>query len=1083
MPVNPISFVNTPQATDDLFLASRTGLSEDARGVVLLDVMANDLAGQAKTLYAVDDGVIGGGTPMDLLVRDTARTEALSTDTSRAGAKIWITADGRVGYDAGTLNAAFLQQLQSLNAGEVLTDTFTYAVQMANGAVSWATAVVQFAGANDAPVVAGVVLGSAVEDGSSVTLDALARASDVDRGTVLHVVDVPSTLPAGVQYDPATHSFTLDPTNAAYQHLAAGQVVPVTVLYGVSDGIATSAASVTFNVTGVNDAASIGEPTAVAVTEDASVGAGGLLTATGTLAVADVDDGEAGFQAAVTAGSGNLGSLSLATDGSYTYGVANAAVQFLGAGESHVDTFTVRTIDGTAKVVSFTIHGVNDAAVIGPPSVAGVTEDVAAVGGQLTAVGTIAVSDADHDQSGLQAGVSAAPGQLGTLSVAANGSYTYTVANADVQFLGAGESHVDTFTVKSLDGTTKDVSFTILGANDAAVIGDPVNASVTEDVAPVGTSLQATGTLSITDADQNQAGFQTTVAAASGHLGNLTLAANGDYTYAVANADVQFLGAGESHVDTFTVKSLDGTAKDVSFTILGANDAAVIGVPSSASVTEDVDVTAGNLRATGAIPITDLDAGQAAFQTTVVPSLGNLGSLSLAGDGSYAYTVANTSVQFLGATDARVDMFTITAVDGTTRDVSFTIHGANDIASITGVSSGTVQEDTAVGAGGLLSTGGQLLVTDADAGQATFQPHTAVSGTYGTFGLAAGGAWTYTVSNALAAVQGLNTGQSLIDSFSATSSDGSATQQVTVTIQGLDDTVALTGTTADNTFTFAATAVGSATTISDPGGNDTVSITGSGVALSALNFERVGNDLQIQVNSQSVTVLNHFGSPANAVEHVTFAAGQTFAGYSLSGTYDIFFGAGFAPGNGNSNDVVAGTSAGQSLDGGGGASGNDLLFGNGGNDTLAGNAGNDLLVGGAGNDTLQGGEDNDVLVGGAGNDTFLFDTTLSKAGVDHIADFQAGATDTVLLSQGVFNKLATGGSAGGTTLQGADFFSGAGAATAANVGNAHILFDTSTGNLFYDADGGGTGQRTLFATIDLPGLTGTVDATDFKVGL
>src|SRR6476620_4900023 len=189
MPVNPTSFTYAPQATDDIFLSPATGLTEDARGVVLLAVMANDLAGLAKTLYSVDDGVVGGGTPTDLLVKDAVRAEALTTDTSQSGARIWITADGRVGYDAGTLNAAFVQQLQSLNAGEVLTDSFTYAIQMANGAVSWATAVVQFAGANDAPVIAGVVLGNAVEDGAALTLDALARASDADRGAVLQVVN------------------------------------------------------------------------------------------------------------------------------------------------------------------------------------------------------------------------------------------------------------------------------------------------------------------------------------------------------------------------------------------------------------------------------------------------------------------------------------------------------------------------------------------------------------------------------------------------------------------------------------------------------------------------------------------------------------------------------------------------------------------------------------------------------------------------------------------------------------------------------------------------------------------------------
>src|SRR5919202_1340706 len=101
-------------------------------------------------------------------------------------------------------------------------------------------------GTNDAPVVIGAVTGTATEDGAKSTLNALANASDVDDNTTLSVVNVPATLPAGVSYDAATHSFTLDPSGAAYQHLAVGQTTTVTVSYGVSDGTATTAASVSW---------------------------------------------------------------------------------------------------------------------------------------------------------------------------------------------------------------------------------------------------------------------------------------------------------------------------------------------------------------------------------------------------------------------------------------------------------------------------------------------------------------------------------------------------------------------------------------------------------------------------------------------------------------------------------------------------------------------------------------------------------------------------------------------------------------------------------------------------------------------
>ena len=126
-------------------------------------------------------------------------------------------------------------------------------------------------------------------------------------------------------------------------------------------------------------------------------------------------------------------------------------------------------------------------------------------------------------------------------------------------------------------------------ANSPAVIGSPSNKEVTED-----TTLQIPDSRWI-HPDQRcqpgQAAFKTTVKSASGTIGTLTIAANGAYTYSVANSAVQYLGAGKTKVDTFTVTSLDGTTKQVSFTINGTNDAAVIGTPTDALVTEDASVS------------------------------------------------------------------------------------------------------------------------------------------------------------------------------------------------------------------------------------------------------------------------------------------------------------------------------------------------------------------------------------------------------------------------------------------------------------------------------------------------------------
>src|SRR6185312_16029937 len=102
---------------------------------------------------------------------------------------------------------------------------------------------------------------------------------------------------------------------------------------------------------------------------------------------------------------------------------------------------------------------------------------------------------------------------------------------------------------------------------------------------------------------------------------------------------------------------------------------------------------------------------QSSFQTTVTGAAGNLGSLTLAANGGYTYTVANGAVQFLGAGDTRVDSFTVTSFDGTASQlVSDTIHGTNDVPVIGGVATGSVTEDVAVDGSGNLTTGGALTI-------------------------------------------------------------------------------------------------------------------------------------------------------------------------------------------------------------------------------------------------------------------------------------------------------------------------------------------------------------------------------------
>ncbi|MBS9383587.1 MAG: SdiA-regulated domain-containing protein [Dolichospermum sp. BR01] len=117
----------------------------------------------------------------------------------------------------------------------------------------------------------------------------------------------------------------------------------------------------TFSITinDVNDLASISGNAAVSIKEGTNVNANGKLTASGSLTVADEDAGQNKFATTVVSANGNLGTLTITDTGAFSYSVDNSAVQYLGAGQTKVDTFTVSSLDGTASQnISITINGV-----------------------------------------------------------------------------------------------------------------------------------------------------------------------------------------------------------------------------------------------------------------------------------------------------------------------------------------------------------------------------------------------------------------------------------------------------------------------------------------------------------------------------------------------------------------------------------------------------------------------------------------------------------------------------------------------------------------------------------------------------
>ena len=134
------------------------------------------------------------------------------------------------------------------------------------------------------------------------------------------------------------------------------------------------------------------------------------------------------------------------------------------------------------------------------------------------------------------------------------------------------------------------------------------------------------------------------------------------------------------------------------------------------------------------------------------------------------------------------DSFTVSTVGGASQLVTITINGANDAAVITGTATGAVIEAGGVANG---TAGTPIATGNLDCHRRrqserrwtrSAQRSPSASG-YGTYTLSAAGVWTYTLDNSNAAVQALNVGQTLTDTFTVTTLDGTS-QMVSVTING-----------------------------------------------------------------------------------------------------------------------------------------------------------------------------------------------------------------------------------------------------------------------------------------------------------
>ncbi|MFI8716284.1 VCBS domain-containing protein [Stenotrophomonas sp. NPDC077464] len=738
-----------------------------------------DRADQPNTVLRVTGAAAGAD--------QTGALGALDTTLVGLYGTLLVRADGSYLYNVDSSNAAVV----ALSAGQTLADVFTYEIVDSTGLTARANLTVTVYGAEDPPVAQNVVdvareaggAGNATP-GENPTGDALRNSFDPD-GDPIEVVEIRTgadtaggtvgaigvrlrgeygwlTLQANGDY-----LYEVDNDDARVEALRTpAQNLQDVFTFTLGDGTSRfDSAQIRIIILGQND-----DPVAVADVADA-VEAGGVANATAGLDPAgnvldndtDVDANDLHLVDTVTNSSGVggtvgtplqglYGSLLLGADGQYVYRVDNslAAVQAL---RTYADTLTEvytyevtdRTGGRSTATLTITLHGQNDAPVLVADSA-----DALEAGGVANGTpgvdpgGNVLGNDADVDagdslvvrsyQFGASTALSgqALAGRYGSLTLNADGSYSYVVdnANAAVQALRTSADalmEVFTYLAADLTGATQATTLTITvrGANDAPVATNDIDVAVEKGgVGNADPGVSASGNLlgNDRDVDANDslavAGIRTGSEAAGGALtavagatvvrgtyGDLTLNPDGSYRYVLRDddANVQALLPGEIVTDIFTYQARDAAGAvdlaQLSILVVGADDVPVAGNRI------EVAVEAGGVA--NAVPgldpsgtlldnVADVDDGVAALQFTAVSNgiadgtigqrlQGQYGELLLNADGTFQYFVDNDNpaVQALrGSGDRLFDGFTYTVTDPHGASASavllITLHGQND---------------------------------------------------------------------------------------------------------------------------------------------------------------------------------------------------------------------------------------------------------------------------------------------------------------------------------------------------------------------------------------------------------------------
>lgn len=316
--------------------------------------------------------------------------------------------------------------------------------------------------------------------------------------------------------------FTLDPSDPAYQYLGEGETTTVTVNYSVSDGIQETPGSVSWIITGVNDAPTCASAT-VTTAEDTAYAFSAAdfgfadVDASGTLAAVRIDTLPLNGTLALAGGAVTAGQVIDAVDiGSLTFTPA------LDAYDTGYASFTFSVSDGAAfsvtpSTLNIDVTPVNDSPSALPVTLTAIAEDS---GTRIITAAELLTGVSDPDDPSLS--ITELTIQSGNGLLVDNGDQTWTYTPA-----ANGDTSV-TFAYTAGDGSlfaSSTASLDITPVNDAPT-GAPTAllAAGTEDLEYVVAAADLLQGFSDVDGDT------LTVASLTSSSGSITDNHNGSYT-------------------------------------------------------------------------------------------------------------------------------------------------------------------------------------------------------------------------------------------------------------------------------------------------------------------------------------------------------------------------------------------------------------------------------------------------------------------------------------------------------------------------------------------------------------------------